>query len=87
MQKFYDAAMEFQKTRDITEEEFERMKVKMVSKTMVAPTVILAVYSKNKNKTRGKYEQHILAVGAAIENMLIQATSMGIDSIWKTGPV
>lgn len=87
MQQFYDAAMEFQKNRDISEQEFERMKVKMISKTMVAPTVILAVYSKNKNKTRVKYEEDILAVGAAIQNMLVQATSMGIDSIWKTGPV
>src|SRR5699024_12788466 len=70
MQKFYDAAMEFQKNRYITVEEFERMKVKMVSKTMVAPKVILGVYSKNKNKPSGKHEEDILTVDAAIEYML-----------------
>lgn len=86
---FYNACLQFveEKFKDAGEEELEKKRLKMKSKALFAPTAIAVIYSKNHDNPRGDYKEDILSIGSAIQNMLLEATGKGIQSIWKTGAV
>lgn len=86
---FYNACLSFveDKFKDATPEEMEKRRDKMISKALFSPTAIAVVYSENKDNPRGDYKEDILSIGAAIQNMLLEATAKDIQSIWKTGGV
>lgn len=50
-----------------------------------APLVVVAC-AINQHSEEIPWIEQILAVGAAIENMLLAATALGYGSMWRTGP-
>ncbi|CAD2073809.1 nitroreductase [Phocicoccus pinnipedialis] len=86
---FYNACLSFveDKYKNVASDEIEKRREKMISKALFAPTAIAVIYSENKENPRGDYKEDILSIGAAIQNMLLEATAKDIQSIWKTGGV
>ena len=50
-----------------------------------APLVVIAC-AVNQHSEEIPWIEQILAVGAAVENMLLAATALGYGSMWRTGP-
>jgi nitroreductase len=50
-----------------------------------APLVVIAC-AINQHSEEIPWIEQILAVGAAVENMLLAATALGYGSMWRTGP-
>lgn len=46
---------------------------------------IIAVFSKRGSKEKITVQEEICATAAAVQNILLMATSMGISSFWSTG--
>jgi nitroreductase len=53
-------------------------------KPMRAPTIV-AVAAAVRNHAKVPEIEQVLAVGAAVQNMLLTAFSLGIGAMWKTG--
>ncbi|MDX1804980.1 MAG: nitroreductase [Alcanivorax sp.] len=56
----------------------------MRAKALRAPTLIIAVAEVTEGHKVPAWEQ-ILAVGAAVQNMMVAAHAMGIGAMWRTG--
>jgi nitroreductase len=54
------------------------------NKALRAPTVIIAVADITEDHKIPAWEQ-VLAVGAAVQNMMIAAHALGIGAMWRTG--
>ena len=50
-----------------------------------APLVVIAC-AINQHSEEIPWIEQVLAVGAAVENMLLAATALGYGSMWRTGP-
>jgi len=50
-----------------------------------APLVVIAC-AINQHSEEIPWIEQILAVGSAVQNMLLAATAMGFGSMWRTGP-
>ncbi|EKF74916.1 nitroreductase family protein [Alcanivorax hongdengensis A-11-3] len=62
----------------------ERSREAMRGKALRAPTLIIAVAEITEGHKVPAWEQ-ILAVGAAVQNMMVAAHAMGIGAMWRTG--
>lgn len=54
------------------------------SKALRAPTIVVAVAEITENHKIPEWEQ-TLAVGAAVQNMMLAAYELGIGAMWRTG--
>ncbi|SOC41104.1 nitroreductase family protein [Salinicoccus kekensis] len=74
------------KADDPESPEAEKRIMKMAAKPLLAPTIIIAVLSRDLDNKKAIYTEDVCAVAAAVQNMLLEAHSKGIGAIWKSGP-
>ena len=60
--------------------ELEREKIRR------SPSIIVVGCSVRKDLPKVPEIEQVIAVGAAVENLLLAANDMGIGVMWKTGP-
>jgi len=60
--------------------ELEREKVRR------SPSILVAACVVRKNIPKVPEIEQVIAAGAAVENLLLAATELGIGAMWKTGP-
>lgn len=73
-------AMRRRATPDVTEEEAQREG----DKAMRAPTIV-AVAARTNVPGKVPEVERIVAVGAAMQNMILTAHALGLGTMWKTG--
>jgi nitroreductase len=76
------AAARLIRTPDATQEalEAERQKIRR------APMIILVACATRINHPKIPEVEQLLAVGAAVQNLLLAAHALGFGAVWKTGP-
>lgn len=60
--------------------ELEREKIRR------SPSILVAACIVRKNIPKVPEIEQVIASGAAVENLLLAATELGIGAMWKTGP-
>src|ERR1700730_6265590 len=60
--------------------ELEREKIRR------SPSIVIAGCAVRKDIPKGPEIEHVIAVGAAVENLLLAANDLGYGVMWKTGP-
>lgn len=75
-----------EKADDPESPEAEKRIMKIAAKPLLAPTIIIAVLSRDLDNKKAIYTEDVCAVAAAVQNMLLEAHSRGIGAIWKSGP-
>lgn len=74
------------KADDPESAEAQKRIMKIAAKPMLAPTIIIAVLSRDLDNKKAIYTEDVCAVAAAIQNILLEAHSKDIGAIWKSGP-
>ncbi len=74
-------AMRKRMTPSISDEELEREGLK----AMRAPTIV-AVAARTPPHHKVPEVEQVVAVGAALQNMILAAHALGLGTMWKTGP-
>lgn len=62
----------------------EMTRRKARDKALRAPTIIIAVAEINEHHKTPVWEQ-VVAVGAAVQNMMLAAHALGVGAMWRTG--
>ncbi|HEY2462687.1 MAG TPA: nitroreductase [Steroidobacteraceae bacterium] len=60
--------------------ELEREKIRR------SPSILVAACTVRKDIPKVPEIEQVIATGAAVENLLLAATELGIGAMWKTGP-
>ena len=74
------------KADDPDSPEAQKRIMKVGAKPLLAPTIVIAVLSRDLDNKKAIYTEDVCAVAAAIQNMLLEAHSKDIGAIWKSGP-
>lgn len=74
------------KADDPNSPEAQKRMMKVGAKPLLAPTIIIAVLSRDLDNKKAIYTEDVCAVAAAIQNLLLEAHSRDIGAIWKSGP-
>ena len=83
-ESFATAVAEARRARlpDMTDDQIVAEK----DKVRRSPTIVVVGCAVAKGNTKVPEIEQVVAVGAAVENMLLAANAMGLGVMWKTGP-
>lgn len=83
-ESFATAVAEARRARlpDMTDDQIVAEK----DKVRRSPTIVVVGCAVTKGNSKVPEIEQVVAVGAAVENMLLAANAMGLGAMWKTGP-
>jgi nitroreductase len=83
-ESFATAVAEARRARlpDMTDDQIVAEK----DKVRRSPTIMVVGCAITKGNSKVPEIEQVVAVGAAVENMLLAANAMGVGAMWKTGP-
>jgi nitroreductase len=83
-ESFATAVAEARRARlpDMTDDQIVAEK----DKVRRSPTIVVVGCAITKGNSKVPEIEQVVAVGAAVENMLLAANAMGLGAMWKTGP-
>lgn len=83
-ESFATAVAEARRARlpDMTDDQIVAEK----DKVRRSPTIVVVGCAVTKGNSKVPEIEQVVAVGAAVENMLLAANAMGLGVMWKTGP-
>jgi nitroreductase len=83
-ESFATAVAEARRARlpDMTDDQIVAEK----DKVRRSPTIVVVGCAVTKGNSKVPEIEQVVAVGAAVENLLLAANAMGLGAMWKTGP-